>query len=113
MEVKIQWQRDLGKKIDQLKAINYESLLEKYALKTKHKIEALGKLSKTLVAELANRNLSDVPTEKLLDMQLKIYSHVEKITDNLKYFEPKTSLEENLRDFNSHCTNELTLSIED
>ena len=67
----INWSRDLALEIKNQRAIEHEALLEQYALTREGRIQFLGDLVKKLREEMALRNLTAVPTERLVDMALK------------------------------------------
>ena len=67
----ITWSRELKHEIANLRAISRDALQEEYYVMTSKRIELFGKKLESLQTELADRDLSSVPTEKLLDLVLK------------------------------------------
>lgn len=67
----IDWGKELENEIANLKALELEALYEKHYLLKENRIETFGTLLKKLKDEVMNRDLSDVPTDKLLDLLLK------------------------------------------
>lgn len=65
------WDRELEEEIASLKAMELEALYESYFLARESRIKALGQQLRKIQAELRGRDLADVPTEKLLEMQLR------------------------------------------
>lgn len=67
----INWSKELEDEIANLKALELEALYEKHYLLKENRIETFGVLLRKLKDEVMSRDLSDVPTDKLLDLLLK------------------------------------------
>jgi len=69
------WRGELEEEIASLKAMELEALQERYWMAKEGKIKLLGETLKAIQKEIKDREkpLADVPTEKLLDLQLKYY----------------------------------------
>ena len=67
----IDWGKELEDEIANLKALELEALYEKYYLLKESRIETFGELVKKLKDEVMSRDLSEVPTDKLLELLLK------------------------------------------
>ncbi len=67
------WGAELEGEIASLKAIELEALHEKYYMTKEARIKLLGEQLKAVKEELRKRGLEDVSTEKLLEMELKLY----------------------------------------
>lgn len=80
----LNWQAELEDEIARLKAIELEALYEKYHLLKEHRIELLGSQIEAIRRELKNRDLGELSTEKLLDLQLRYIDEACK-----EYVEPK------------------------
>lgn len=72
----INWSKELQDEIANRKALELEALYEKHYLLKENRIETFGVLLKKLKDEVMSRDLSDVPTDKLLDLLLKYNSQV-------------------------------------
>ena len=68
----IAWSRDLALEIRNQKALEHEALLEQCSLTREARIQFLGDLVKKLLEELSSRNLATIPTERLVDLALKV-----------------------------------------
>lgn len=77
------WNAFLSEEIARLKAIELESLQERYYLLKEGRIKLLGDLCQRLKKELKSRDLSEVPTDKLLELLLRYYSELK-----AEYVEP-------------------------
>jgi len=73
----IDWSKELEEEIANLKALELEALYEKHYLLKQAKIEKYGALLSKILKEVKSRNLSDVPTEKLLEILLKYESFID------------------------------------
>ncbi len=67
----IDWSKELESEIANRKAIELEVLYEKHYLLKEQRIEILGNLLNKIINEIENRNLKDIPTNKLFDLFLK------------------------------------------
>ena len=70
----INWSKELQYEIDNLKAIELEALQEKYYITKEARIKLFGERVLAIKKELEKRNLSEVPTEKLIDLLLRHYN---------------------------------------
>lgn len=90
----IDWSKQLQDEIANNKALELEVIYEKYFLLKENRIQTFGEMLTKIKGEIENRDLSDVPTDKLLDLLLKyntlvkdeivepIYKSSQEITDN-------------------------------
>ncbi|MFC1799481.1 hypothetical protein ACFL2Z_01015 [Candidatus Eisenbacteria bacterium] len=67
----ITWSKELGLEIANLKAIEMEALQEKYYMTKARKMELLGERLMAVRTELEKRDLSDIRTERLMDLLMK------------------------------------------
>lgn len=67
----IDWSKDLEEEISNCKALELEALYEKYYILKEHRIASFGKIVGELNKEIDSRDLSRVPTDKLLELLLK------------------------------------------
>ncbi len=73
----IDWSKELQEEIANLKALELEALYEKYYLLKQTRLQTFGEMLIKIKKEIDKRDLSDVPTDKLLDLLLKYNSQVE------------------------------------
>ena len=78
------WQAELEEEIARLKAIELEALYEEYHLLKTHRLRKLGTQLEIIGEEISKRKLSDVSTEKLLELQIKYLEEFRK-----EYVEPQ------------------------
>lgn len=72
----IDWSKDLQEEIANLKALELEALYEKYYLLKETRIQTFGEMLSKIKKEIEVRDLSDIPTDKLLDLLLKYSNQV-------------------------------------
>jgi len=72
----IDWGKELQDEVANLRALELDSLYEKYYLYKEARLKAYGELLNKIRAELVKRDLSDIATDKLLDLYLKYESQV-------------------------------------
>ena len=78
----IDWSKELQDEIANRKALELEALYESYYLLKENRLQTFGAMLYKIKKEVESRDLSDVPTDKLLDLFLKYNSQVkEEIVD--------------------------------
>lgn len=84
----IDWSKELQEEIANLKAVELEALYEQYYLLKESRLRTFGDILQRMREELQGRDLTAVPTDKLLDLLLKYNTLIKE-----EYIEPsfKTS----------------------
>ncbi len=72
----IDWSKELEIEIANLKALELEALYEKHFLLKENRLQTFGTMITKIKEEIESRDLSDVPTDKLLDLLLKYENQV-------------------------------------
>lgn len=72
----IDWSRELQDEIANRKALELEALYESYYLMRENRLQTFGAMLTKIKEEVKRRDLSDVPTDKLLELLLKYNSQV-------------------------------------
>ena len=85
----INWSKEFNIEISNLKAIEHESLIERYRLKEESSFKQLSDFISKIEAELEQRELKDVPTEKIFNMYCKHITILQKRGFNLEFKETK------------------------
>ncbi len=75
----INWSRDLEDEIQNYSALELDTLKEKYLISKKHQIQSYGEQLATVREELSSRDLSDVKTEKLIEVEIKLLEAINKL----------------------------------
>lgn len=70
------WASEFEEEIASLKAMELEALYERYFLAKEGRIKLLGEQIKAIQKEIKSRDLSEVPTEKLLELQLRYFDQL-------------------------------------
>ncbi len=86
----LNWEGEFNEEISSLKAIELESLYEQYHLTKKHRLKEISGQLQTIQEELSSRKLTDISTDRLLDLNLRYLERAEK-----EYIEPKFLLKDN------------------
>ena len=86
----IDWSKDYQDEVANLKAMELEAIYESYYLLKENRLETFGGLLNKIKDEVLSRDLSDVPTDKLLDLFLKYNTQIKEEIIEPTY---KTSLE--------------------
>lgn len=79
----IDWSKELQEAIANRKAIELEALYETYYLQKENRLQSFGAILSKIKEEVERRDLSDVPTDKLLELFLKYNTQVKE-----EYIEP-------------------------
>lgn len=78
----IDWSKELQEEIANRKALELEALYERFFLFKENRLETFGLMVSKIKEEILKRDLSDVPTDKLLDLLLKYNSQIkEELTE--------------------------------
>ena len=89
----IDWSKELEDEIANLKALELEVLYEKHYLHKENRLQVFGELLSKIKAEALSRDLSDVPTDKLLELFLKYSNQL-----NEEIIEPKFKTSEDIKE---------------
>lgn len=68
----INWSKDLSMEIENERSIAMDAIYEKHKLTKRHRMEMFGTQLNKIRQELEKRDLADVPTYKLLIIQMKL-----------------------------------------
>lgn len=89
----VSWSRELEEEIASFKALELEALYERHYLTKQLKIQAFGGLLSRMFDELKQRDLSELATDKLLDLVIKYYAVLEE-----GFTEPRFKSEEDIEE---------------
>lgn len=101
----IDWSKDLQDEIANLRAMELEAIYESYYLLKENRLETFGGLLNKIKDEVLSRDLTDVPTDKLLDLFLKYNTQIKEEIIEPTY---KTSLEITEERIDKQLLEELT-----
>jgi len=74
----LNWNKELKRDIEELKAIELASLREQYFITQYHSIKTIGKTLERINREIEKMDFSQIPPEKLLDLKLKYMRELKK-----------------------------------
>ena len=83
----ISWSKEFEFEISNLKVIEFDSLIHQYSLSKESKIKTLALQLIRAEEELAKRDLSDIPTLKLFELQNNILDKINSIKMELRFKE--------------------------
>lgn len=92
----IDWNKDFEYEISNLKSLELEALYDKYYLLKEGRIKMFGGMVQKLKEEAMNRDLSELPTDKLLDLLLKYDNQVNEEVIELRFKTSGEVKEDNL-----------------
>ena len=72
----ISWSKDFDLEIKNQTSVEMDSLRDKLALTKKHQLKSYGEQLSNIRNELSKRDLSDVKTEKLIEVEIKLLEAV-------------------------------------
>jgi hypothetical protein len=72
----IKWGKDFEIDICNLRTIEQEALREKYLITKEKRLEMLGESLDKVKQEMAKRDFSEIPTEKLFGMNIKLLQEI-------------------------------------
>lgn len=101
----IDWSKELQHEIANRKALELEALYESYFLMREHRLKGYGTMLTKLMDEIAQRDLSDISTDKLLDLYLKYSVQVREEIVEPAYRTSQEIIEEKL---DAQLLNDLT-----
>lgn len=90
----IDWSKELQEEIANRKALELEALYEAYYLQRESRLQTLGTIIKKIKDEVKKRDLSDVSTDKLLELLLKYNSQVKEEVIDPAYRSSQELIEE-------------------
>ncbi|HBP00919.1 MAG TPA: hypothetical protein DD454_01755 [Candidatus Moranbacteria bacterium] len=99
----IKWSKELELDIQNMRAIEQEALREKYFITKEKRIEMLGESLDKVKQELAKRDLSGVPTEKLFSLNFRLLQEIKTEETTALSFSEKSMYEVDLTDLKQWC----------
>lgn len=81
----IEWSRQLSVDISNFRSVETDALLEKHKMAKSHQMEMYGTQLNKVRDELEKRDLSDVSTDKLLAMELKLLGAVNSTSGSVRF----------------------------
>lgn len=82
----IKWSRELSDELSQAKAIELDTLQKQYYASKRHRLIVLGKRLQKVRGELDSRELSEIPTERLIQLERQLTALLEKQEEPLVFY---------------------------
>lgn len=84
----MKWGKDFEMEIRNMRTIEQEALREKYLITKEKRLEMLGESLDKVKQEMAKRDYSEIPTEKLFGMNIKLLQEIKaEETSSLSFME--------------------------
>lgn len=77
----IEWSRLNRKEIQTLANLEKDALFESYQMNREHQIKSLGSQLSRIREEINKRDLSTIPTEKLINLEMRLSESVNKLRE--------------------------------
>ncbi len=81
----IKWSREFSNDIKNAKLLELESLREEYQLGREHRLRVLGTQLSKFNNEILKRDLTEIPTWRIFDMQQKIIAQIAKENEEIEF----------------------------
>jgi IS30 family transposase len=92
----IDWSKELQEEVANQRALELEALYEEYKLHRVSRLQGFGTMLSKIRAEVERRDLSDIPTDKLLELFLKYSNQAKEEIIEPTFKSSEELLEENL-----------------
>ncbi len=83
----IQWSKDSAEELSNLRAIESDALIEACRLGREHRLQLMGAMLDKIRLQIEARNFADVPTDKLVDMALKLSGFIDQVASPAQFSE--------------------------
>ena len=90
--VLLKWDKEFKQEISEVRFIELESMIQKYGVLRTERVKVYGELLKKYRKELSTRDLSDVPTNKLLDMAVLVEDRLREEIKDIRHFSKETEI---------------------
>ncbi len=98
----VEWSRKFQFQIQNLRAIHNEALCEKYLLSQEARLEALGTQLRKLEEEIARRDISELPTSRLIALAATLRRDVGKETRSFQFSTPCREIPDQEKVYEAH-----------
>jgi len=89
----LQWEKELKQEISEVRFIELESMIQKYGVLRTERVKSYGEMLEKYRKELSIRDLSDVSTNKLLDMALIVEDRLREEMKDIRHYSKETDIE--------------------
>lgn len=81
----IKWSREFSNDLNNAKAMELEAIREEFMLSREHRLRIMGTQLNKLTQEVLKRDLNEVPTWRIFDMQRKIIAQIAKEDGDMEF----------------------------
>jgi len=89
----LKWDKEFKQEISEVRFIELESMIQKYGVLRTERVKSYGEMLKMYRKELSIRDLSDVSTNKLLDMALIVEDRLREEMKDIRHYSKETDIE--------------------
>jgi len=89
----LKWEKELKQEISEVRFIELESMIQKYGVLRSERVKSYGEMLEKYRKELSIRDLSDVTTNKLLDMALIVEDRLREEMKDIRHYSKETDIE--------------------
>lgn len=79
----IGWSKELKQEVDNYTALERDAVFKKYKITKLHQVQMYGERLSHIRKELSKRTLEDIPTEKLINMELRILNDLKDMDQSI------------------------------
>lgn len=79
------WGKELAHQVSEAQFLRYEAIVEQFGLLKEQRLRTFGSLLQRLAKELEQRDLTEVPTDRLVKMLLSVYQQVAQERQGMSY----------------------------
>lgn len=79
----IGWSKELKQEVDNYTALERDAVFKKYKITRLHQVQMYGERLNHIRKELSKRTLEDIPTEKLINMELRILNDLKDMDQSI------------------------------
>jgi len=88
----LKWEKELKQEISEVRFIELESMIQKYGVLRTERVKSYGEMLEKYRKELTQRDLSDVSTNKLLDMALIVEDRLREEMKDIRHYSKETDI---------------------
>jgi len=88
----LKWDKELKQEISEVRFIELESMIQKYGVLRTERVKSYGEMLEKYRKELTQRDLSDVSTNKLLDMALIVEDRLREEMKDIRHYSKETKV---------------------
>jgi len=88
----LKWEKELKQEISEVRFIELEAMIQKYGVLRTERVKSYGEMLEKYRKELSIRDLSDVSTNKLLDMALIVEDRLREEMKDIRHYSKETKV---------------------